>query len=1668
LYSLTLAAETARFDLKRATDALPAIQTFALERLRPALAALLPGTVDPQHAVLRWVDPEGKRAPLQQSLLEAALLNFHEADTQAAAFAEGSGLFAGVGADGQADRARPLPLRPEGLAKCCRGLDIGGLYQLALGEHITARVPGRGSVITATPSLAWRVFDAQCKGFAADAWVARLAGQLGSRGEALLAQWGWASPEVIARPALAQRLGLFDFPLSQLMVFSPARPTDQDQAVVAYLPGDPEGPVIEYPNAASFATALGARLESPAFLKFFSGFVPLGRRLAFIEQVKAAIKPGTWLPAHLTWTAVPISGDPFVEGYRTWAQQTRAEAASMAVPTGMLDHQDTFERYEHWVDLGEQLGLTLALMVGSALPGVNLIADAIVLGQGLYNVYQGVQAWQQGDSQAALEHVFGAVENAAFFGLGKRPEPLSATASHFASQLVPVTAADGQVRLWRPSLDDFRARDLPAPGTERDSAGVYRHDGRAWITLDGHLHEVAADATATSARLLHPDRDGYAPVVHGDGAGHWRASHERPAQWDSLTLVRRFDPRYEQLPVRSLLEALRLTHITDVQLRQAHLGGEGMPGLLKHVLARRLAEHTLDQAQAALHGNRRMGRLATPLVEALRSLPGWPQEVALDYYTAGMQLRFGPANAARSARLDQAALQDGRWPARLISQLEPADLDALLGLETSLVPASAAHDVFAERWASTLARRREEWIERLVERQVPVSQAVLTLRRQFPGLPAECIDTLVRKSTHAQRRALETGRMPPAVAEQAAEALRQLRVIRACDALAQGRTSADVERLVFALLPRLGGWAAELRLELRDHRLDGPLIQASGPLGARRWVIVRSGERYQALDHRGLELSGRVSLEAAIFAVLPDDARAAAPTVVSAEGLRLGMYEQALGQYSSLRPLLGLLPDNRRFFRPPSRRANGALGYELSGRGRPLRGSPEGGDPYRVGLQALYPDISDAEMTELRASLGEGEAATTALARLNAELAQLRLELGAWIERAPDSAAEYAPLNEADNRRALANELIALWQRRQVTLAYGGLGYGLNLRSWPVTELPTLSVRFEHARRVVAQDMDLHQVGEGFLQAFPNLTWLDLSMNSQLEMPGLSHLTRLERLSLDYTGTRDAQEVIQAALPAAATLNHIDLVGTGVTLTPADFQALRQFPVLRALDLQDNQITLDEQTATGFNALTSLQDLNLNANPLGRAPVLSRLHDLTIFEARDANLNEFPPGLVDLMERSPLRLWEINLSNNNIEELPDLEHTRFMQLYRQGQDEPHSDYAALRINLNGNPLSDQARAMLTRSGVTFFAESDRSSVSSDSHGQPPNPEQWLLGCPEPLRALIQEERASHEAAEFYALLSQVTGTEDYRTAPVQSRERTWRLVETWLRPADQGLPGLEELRQRLFGMARDTLGTCGDGVALTLDDMEFEVQAWRIVASSQAPGDGPLLDLLTFQRGLWRRALVDDAARRIVRARVARREALANANGADQPLPALDVSDDVADARLDEGIDEVEVRFFLAQQLEGTLGLPESRTMRYSTRVSGETVRRVGAEVLAADTTGAFAAWVAERPGFRTYLEHAHAQAFEPVRQRWQEAANYLYCLGSEPPSSAGEWPAALNGLIDAQPDVPWQTEDGRVPHPNEQQLRLAYDWVRQQQQRELDTLALQLTRQLLRLEAIP
>ncbi|WP_323114108.1 NEL-type E3 ubiquitin ligase domain-containing protein [Pseudomonas guariconensis] len=428
------------------------------------------------------------------------------------------------------------------------------------------------------------------------------------------------------------------------------------------------------------------------------------------------------------------------------------------------------------------------------------------------------------------------------------------------------------------------------------------------------------------------------------------------------------------------------------------------------------------------------------------------------------------------AQVRQLHLQNLGAPARLLDALEYHQLHR-------------QHPHLGGTALEALFKERQPW-------PGPTEGKVL---RDFPGLSLRCAREICTQATGAEITRLQTSdRLPLALAERARWYLRESRLDRACAGLRLFRaTNVDTERLALGLIDTLAPWAADLRIEIREGTLEGPLQAKQGKAQAARLRrIIRSGSRY-TLEGQGSEQD----LMSSLFSLLSDTQK----RTLGVAGQQVGALEDHLAAYASkergrVATLLGL--SDAKTLRPPVRFGDGQAGYLLSGRGA--------FDSQAIvrGIHRIFPTLSsfelDAyirELTTRRVGLYEH------FSMLSRDLEQLRTTLDAWRS---DTSGLFTRLR----RRRVADQIRRSWRRKIVD--EDGV-YILAIDSEPVGSLPTLpqGVRFDHVRRLVLRNMDLTDIDADFLRRFANLRELDL-MGNRLERipPGLEHLGQLRLLDL--------------------------------------------------------------------------------------------------------------------------------------------------------------------------------------------------------------------------------------------------------------------------------------------------------------------------------------------------------------------------------------------------------------------------------------------------------------------------------------------------------------------------------------------------------------------------
>ncbi|NWC72911.1 hypothetical protein HX823_02340 [Pseudomonas sp. P7759] len=313
----------------------------------------------------------------------------------------------------------------------------------------------------------------------------------------------------------------------------------------------------------------------------------------------------------------------------------------------------------------------------------------------------------------------------------------------------------------------------------------------------------------------------------------------------------------------------------------------------------------------------------------------------------------------------------------------------------------------------------------------------------------------------------------------------------------------------------------------------------------------------------------------------------------------------------------------------------------------------------RARARRLYPTLSDTAADNLVFTLpGAMSDVDAELTRLETDYEQLTADLQEWTIDVPTQHPNLGvPLDVASraeeqlNRLTFKRQLEEAW-RRESELDDESLDdistYKLEIETPIMGALPELRTRLEHVTCIkFTGETTAVQVND-FLRSFPNLQTLNLS-----------------RCTL-------------GGLPSV----------------------LLELPKLTTLEMPRCAITLTETTARSVSDLRTLELLNLCDNPLGRAPDVSNLQQLTALHLRNTRITELPSGVFQLAD-----LVYLDLSQNQIREItPDL--LAMVQTL-------HED-----CDLSDNPWSAQSiehlREYYRRTGIDFEVVE----ATTDTQGNP--------------------------------------------------------------------------------------------------------------------------------------------------------------------------------------------------------------------------------------------------------------------------------------------------------------------------------------------------------------
>jgi len=501
-------------------------------------------------------------------------------------------------------------------ARMCRQLDLGGRYQRHLDSILKtpARQAGGWQDMTSTLARLYRsvmVIDA-CK--------AKSEGVLnGAELQLVLDLCKKGRPGTLYESkVVARQLEAFDSHLQQIVVLEVLHEGwlfNSSRRLIVYIPDDPNGPWSVAPDLETFIRkVLGKRLRNADYQKFFKRFVRRRDSLRFfsrvttqlVDVVEAATRE---MDQHLRDYPLPL----FDHLAAARIAHIKDDAAVIAVPVADMDRQVQQAHDKRMA----AVAWTLSGVAGLFIPALNAVLLAVMAWDLLGELFHAVEDWREGDSNAAMDHLLNVTRELAFVGATAVIWREASRAWAALDTWVPARLQDSTQKLWNGDLVPYRSV-APPEGCVADPEGVYRAQGRTWITLDGHYYEVLQQAEGDWQ--LKPYR-GHAPALRHNGAGAWRLWTEQPASWtDRQWMFRRLGETFARLDDSQIDLAMTLHGLDTDNLRALHVYGRPPEAELLDTVERLLIDSRIQALLDGVRAGRQPDDLA--LMLKVRALPG--------------------------------------------------------------------------------------------------------------------------------------------------------------------------------------------------------------------------------------------------------------------------------------------------------------------------------------------------------------------------------------------------------------------------------------------------------------------------------------------------------------------------------------------------------------------------------------------------------------------------------------------------------------------------------------------------------------------------------------------------------------------------------------------------------------------------------------------------------------------------------------------------------------------------------------------------------------------------------------------------------------------------------------------------------------------------------------
>jgi Leucine-rich repeat (LRR) protein len=1195
------------------------------------------------------------------SLLDAALHNFEEKETDAAAFETTSTYTTRPSSTGQFETLPSIKAKMSisAFAQLCRRLDLGAQYKKKLEDTL-------GFTDSTVKSALRKKIDASGKAAmkAALQW-ARMNRDISENHARLVEAMldGLGGLHVQGAPIRNHDMTMLGASLTGIVVFAPDLYVSRSGArVVAYVPDDPEHPFKEYASPVEMAVELTRQLRSKEYQQFFSRFVNHDQRGAFFSTLNSRLtrikwhphEPGNALPA---WREEPVERpdlqtglEPFADDLWQHLYQTRLnkilnDAQVIAVPTASVDQKARWAFWDSVVNIITTIAQTAALVVAPFVPVLGEAMMAYMAYQFLDEAFEGIIEWAQGRKTEAFEHLMGTVESlvqlgtfaiGGAIGAAEFRKVLPKEIVAFIDRFKPVQLANEQTRYWDPDLARYQHTSLPETGSKANELGLHQHQGKQLLPLDDAHFAVNESPIPGQYRIEHPTRaDAYQPVVRHNGAGAWHTELEQPLEWDGATALQRIGPSVESFSPAERETILQVSGVNEDALRKMHADQQTLPPLLADSIQRfridQQLQRLIDQLDSEVAEEFLRADPDTQL-QLLSQHGRWPSSRRLRLVDQQGELIWQSSadETLPLTELDQSSLIGGDLLKTLLASLDEQQIKALLAepfggptlsLEVRSQMLRKQLADLARRHRSSLFESRYQALQHIDD---PLAQTIIN---HDPTLPASLTRELLDTASGSELIQISNGELPPRQQALIQLANQEVRVTRAYEGLElDALSNANSDSLALHSLKLLPGWSGDVRLEIRDGRYEGSVLDSIGREDAPACkVLVRQQDgRYQPYDERGQELHSATDFHSSLLYALPDSERqnlnlqigqsdalkaAIRQRTVEREELRTVLFDTPISQppVDTLR-LAGL--GNDRLNTP--RRLEDADFFDAGELG--AIGIANQDSLITIGqrivspeerVQAIYRGMSNEEARNFVAVFQNNTVEFNAeLAKRRNEYSKLSDDLRNWeIDVPANDPVSGLPLTYIERRAALQNRaqfreaLLRCWRRQ----TRGPAGYMLQIAQPILGELPALEADFSHVSMLSINGNANTTVVDTFMQSFKGLLYLDAQ---NLNLPSLPQSF--------------------AAMP---NLRQLILRDCGITHSAANQAVLASLPNLSLLDLRGNALG----TPPDVSAMPSLRYLNLTKTGISTLPDNLLDHPRLITGSFDGNqITDIPDAFFNL------------------------------------------------------------------------------------------------------------------------------------------------------------------------------------------------------------------------------------------------------------------------------------------------------------------------------------------------------------------------------------------------------------------------------------------------------